>query len=305
MSVFFVNFVNWEGFSTQNNIMATVREELGEIRRRLDGIFDRREREAVILLVFAFVKGWSRVDLIINEGNDLSDFAKKEIDHIVDRLILGEPIQYITGFARFFGMDFKVMPGVLIPRPETEELVDWVLKDYQNVSDLSVLDIGTGSGCIAVSLAKNLPFSKITAIDISQYALKQATENAKLLNANVSFVEADMYAWCPSPGSFDIIVSNPPYIAPDETVDMEVRVKDFEPSEALFVDADDPIKPYKRIESIAAEAIKSCGSVYMELNPRFAEDVKSYFESKRHFEVELRLDSYGKKRMLKATKSDF
>ncbi len=301
LSEIFVNFVSWDGVSTQKIIMATVREELIEIRNRLDGIFDRRERESIILLIFAFVKGWRRVDLIINEGKELSDFAKKEIDHIVDRLILGEPIQYITGEARFFGIDFKVRPGVLIPRPETEELVDWILNDAADKPDLSVLDIGTGSGCIAISLARHLPFATVTAIDLSVVALSQAKENAELLHADVSFVNVDMYTWMPDHHSLDIIVSNPPYIAPDEKADMEVRVKDFEPVEALFVEADDPIKPYKRIEAIAADSLKSGGTVYMELNPRFAEDVKKYFELKGWFDIELRLDSYGKKRMMKAT----
>lgn len=282
-------------------IMATVREELLEIRGRLDGIYDRRERESVILLIFDHVKNWSRVDLIINEGKELSDFAKREIDHIVDRLILGEPIQYITGIARFFGMDFKVRPGVLIPRPETEELVDWILKDADDAPDLSVLDIGTGSGCIAISLARHLPFSNVTALDFSEIAIAQAKENALALNAKISLIKADMYGWMPKPKTYDIIVSNPPYIAPDEEADMEVRVKDFEPKEALFVGADDPIKPYKRIEAIAADGLKPGGRVYMELNPRFAEDVRKYFESKGWDDVELRLDSYGKKRMLKAT----
>lgn len=301
LSEIFVNFVSWDGVSTQKIIMATVREELIEIRNRLDGIFDRRERESIILLIFAFVKGWRRVDLIINEGKELSDFAKKKIDHIVDRLVLGEPIQYITGEARFFGIDFKVRPGVLIPRPETEELVDWILNDAADKPDLSVLDIGTGSGCIAISLARHLPFATVTAIDLSVVALSQAKENAELLHADVSFVNVDMYTWMPDPHSLDIIVSNPPYIAPDEKADMEVRVKDFEPVEALFVEADDPIKPYKRIEAIAADSLKSGGTVYMELNPRFAEDVKKYFELKGWFDIELRLDSYGKKRMMKAT----
>ncbi len=301
LSEIFVNFVSWDGVSTQKIIMATVREELIEIRNRLDGIFDRRERESIILLIFAFVKGWRRVDLIINEGKELSDFAKKKIDHIVDRLVLGEPIQYITGEARFFGMDFKVRPGVLIPRPETEELVDWILNDAADKPDLSVLDIGTGSGCIAISLARHLPFATVTAIDLSVVALSQAKENAELLHADVSFVNVDMYTCMPDPHSLDIIVSNPPYIAPDEKADMEVRVKDFEPVEALFVEADDPIKPYKRIEAIAADSLKPGGTVYMELNPRFAEDVKKYFELKGWFDIELRLDSYGKKRMMKAT----
>lgn len=277
----------------------TLREQLIEMRRRLDGIYDRREREAVILLVFSHVKGWSRVDLIINEGKELSDFTKKEIDGIVDRLILGEPIQYITGQARFYGMDFKVGPGVLIPRPETEELVDLIKDDSGGKEDLRVLDIGTGSGCIAIALARTLPFSVVTAIDISDDALKIAEENANTQKAKVKFVDADMYMWMPEAESLDIVVSNPPYITPDEETDMEVRVKDFEPREALFVTQDDPISPYKRIEEIARKGLKEGGSVYLELNPRYADDVKAYYEAHGWDDVQLFIDSYGKTRFLK------
>lgn len=279
----------------------TVREELVEIRKRLAGIYDQREREAVILLIFEYVKGWHRVDLIINEGKELSDFSKMKIDGIVDRLILGEPIQYITGTARFFGMDFKVSPGVLIPRPETAELVDWIL-DENKGEDLNVLDIGTGSGCIAICLARNLVFANVKAIDISAKAIDISKENAEMLKAKVVFEKEDMYMWNPASASLDIVVSNPPYIAPDEKADMEVRVKDFEPEEALFVSADDPIRPYKRIEEIASKGLKTGGKVYLELNPRFADDIRSYYESKGWGSVEVRIDSYGKKRMMKASR---
>lgn len=281
----------------------TVREELIEIRQRLGGIFDRREREAVILLIFSHVKGWSRVDLIINEGMELSDFSKREIDSIVDRLILGEPIQYITGHARFHGMDFKVGPGVLIPRPETEELVDWIVDDAKGREDLRILDIGSGSGCIAVALVRALPFSEATGLDINRNAITQGLFNAVAHNAKVGFIADDMYRWLPDPEEFDIIVSNPPYIHPDEAADMEVRVKDYEPHEALFVSAEDPIRPYKRIEEIARVGLKPGGSIYLELNPRYAEEVKVYYESKGWEDVEIRIDSYGKKRFLKARKS--
>lgn len=279
----------------------TVREELVEIRKRLAGIYDDREREAVILLIFEYVKGWHRVDLIINEGKELSDYSRRTIDGIVDRLILGEPIQYITGTARFFGMDFKVSPGVLIPRPETAELVDWIL-DENKADDLQVLDIGTGSGCIAICLARNLAFANVKAIDVSPKAIEVAKENAEMLKAKVEFEEADMYKWNPEQNSLDIVVSNPPYIAPDEKDDMEVRVKDYEPEEALFVSADDPIRPYRRIEEIASQGLKQGGKVYLELNPRFADEVKAYFDNKGWGSVELRIDSYGKKRMMKADK---
>ncbi len=280
----------------------TVREELVGMRRRLSGIYDSRECEAVILLIFEYVKGWHRVDLIINEGKELSDSAKKQIGGIVDRLILGEPIQYITGTAHFHGLDFKVAPGVLIPRPETAELVDWIL-DENNKPDLSVVDVGTGSGCIAISLARNLAFANLMALDLSKTALGIAKENADVLKAKVSFIEADMYSWLPQNASLDIVVSNPPYIAPDEKDSMEVRVKDFEPSEALFVDGDDTIRSYKRIEEIASAGLKPGGKVYVELNPRFADDVGEYYKSKGWEDVEIRLDSYGKKRMLRAVRN--
>lgn len=279
----------------------TVREELVEVRRRLSGIYDQREREAVVLLIFEYVKGWHRVDLIINEGKQLSDFSKKKIDGIVDRLILGEPIQYITGTARFFGMDFHVCPGVLIPRPETAELVDWIL-DENKSDDLSVLDIGTGSGCIAICLARNLSFATVSAIDISTKALEVAKENAEMLKAKVKFEATDIYRWMPESGSLDIVVSNPPYIAPGEKDEMEVRVKDFEPEEALFVSADDPIRPYKRIEELASIGLKPGGKLYLELNPRYAEDVRNHYLSKGWNDVEIRIDSYGKKRMMRAVK---
>lgn len=280
----------------------TVREELIEIRQRLGGVFDRREREAVILLIFSHVKGWSRVDLIINEGAELSDFSKREIDSIVDRLILGEPIQYITRRARFYGMDLRVGPGVLIPRPETEELVDWIVDDAKGREDLKILDIGTGSGCIAIALARTLPFSEATGLDISRNAITQALANAVAFNAKVGLIADDMYKWLPETQEFDIIVSNPPYIHPDEAADMEVRVKDFEPHEALFVSADDPIRPYKRIEEVARVGLKPDAYIYLELNPRYAEEVKIYYESKGWENVEIRIDSYGKKRFLKARK---
>lgn len=280
----------------------TVREELLKIRKRLEGIYDHREREAVILLVFDHVKQWGRVDLIIHEADELSDFAAKEIDSIVDRLILGEPIQYITGKARFFGMDISVAPGVLIPRLETEELVDWIEDDYRGKSDLDVLDIGTGSGCIAIALARCLTFPSVSALDFSEVALNQARANAEALKTRIRFLKADIYDWLPAPSSLDIIVSNPPYVAPDEKIDMEVRVLEYEPAEALFVEASDPIRPYKKLEEIARTGLRADGALYLELNPRFADDVKRYYESKGWNDVEIRIDSYGKKRMLRARK---
>lgn len=283
------------------NSQATLGNLITEVRKRLTPVFDRREREAVILLIFSFVKGWSRVDLIMNEGKPVSDFTCREVNAIVDRLILGEPIQYISGEARFHGLDFHVEPGVLIPRPETDELVDWILEDNSR-PDLRVLDIGTGSGCIAVSLARTLPFAQVEALDFSREALRVAGENARKFGAKVNFIEADFYDWMPAAGSIDILVSNPPYIAPDEKAGMEVRVRDFEPSEALFVEGTDPLRPYRRLEAIAREGLDKGGAVYLELNPRFAAEVESLFINDAWGAPDLRRDSYGKVRMLRAVK---
>ena len=283
------------------HVMVTLRDTLINMRRRLDPFFDRREREAVILLIFSYLKQWSRVDLIINEDKEISDYSQQQISSIVDRLVLGEPIQYITGEARFHGLDFHVEPGVLIPRPETEELVDWILEDYDS-PDLRILDVGTGSGCIAIALARALPFPQISALDISQQAISVARRNAEALGVKVSFIGSNMYSWKAARASLDIVVSNPPYIAPDEIPEMEVRVKEYEPGVALFVGQDDPVKPYRRLEDIAGEALVTGGRLYMELNPRFAAEVAALFTPGRWSDVEIRRDSYGKERMLRVTR---
>lgn len=279
----------------------TVGELIRRVRSRISPLFDRGEREAIIRLIFHSLKGWSQTDIIIHEDRPASDFLDREVNAIVDRLILGEPIQYILGEAYFYGMDFKVRPGVLIPRPETAELVDMIVAENKS-DDLSVLDIGTGSGCIAISLVRALAFAKVQAIDISEVAVAVAGENASAFKVRVDVRKADMYRWMPESESLDIVVSNPPYITPAEKADMEVRVKDYEPSEALFVGEDDPIRPYRRIEEMAAEGLKPGGRVYLELNPIYAEDVRSLFSRGVWLDAEIVIDSFGKKRFLKATK---
>lgn len=279
----------------------TVGELIRRVRSRITPLFDRGEREAIIRLIFHSLKGWSQTDIIIHEDRPASDFLDREVNAVVDRLILGEPIQYILGEAYFYGMDFKVRPGVLIPRPETAELVDMIVAENKS-DDLSVLDIGTGSGCIAISLARALTFAKVQAIDISEVAVAVAGENASALKVRVDVRKADMYRWMPESESLDIVVSNPPYITPAEKADMEVRVKDYEPSEALFVGEDDPIRPYRRIEEIASEGLKPGGRVYLELNPIYAEDIRSLFSRGIWLDAEIVIDSFGKKRFLKATK---
>lgn len=272
---------------------------LRQLRTRLTPLYERGEREAIIRLIFHNLKGWSQTDVIIHEDQPASDFLSKDANGIIDRLILGEPIQYILGDAYFYGMDLKVRPGVLIPRPETAELVDMIV-DENKAADLQVLDVGTGSGCIAIALARNLPFAHVTAIDISDVAVDVASENATALKTSVSVKKKDMYKWMPTAESLDILVSNPPYITPAEKSEMEVRVKDYEPEEALFVSDDDPVSPYRRIAEIAAIGLKPGGRVYLELNPLYADDVKRLFSGAEWSDAEIVDDSYGKRRFLKA-----
>lgn len=277
-------------------------EITAELRKVLSPKFGDGEAKAIIRLIFHHLKGWNATDMVINEARPISDVTVSRIGEIVDRLMKDEPIQYIVGEAYFYGMDLDVAPGVLIPRPETEELVDRIVKD-NGVSDLRMLDVGTGSGCIAIALARNLPFPVVDAVDISEKALDIAKGNARKLKAAVNFSRQDIFKFTPDPASLDIIVSNPPYIDESEKVSMEANVLDYEPHEALFVPDDDPLKYYKRIATIGIEALKPGGKLYFEINPRHASELKSMLQRMGYEDVEISLDIHGKQRFITARKS--
>lgn len=279
-----------------------MRETLRKLRDGLRPIYGDGETEAIIRIIFHHLKGWNTVDMIMNEGEPLSDFVKGEIDVILGRLLDHEPIQYITGEARFHGMEFYVTPDVLIPRPETDELADIIIDEAGNREDLDVLDVATGSGCLAIALARSLPFPKVTALDISEKAIEVAKENARRLKAAVRFIRADVFDWKAPADSFDIVVSNPPYIDESEKVAMERNVLDFEPHEALFVPDSDPLVFYRRISSVAASALRRGGRLYFEINPRHASDFPPLLASEGFVETELLRDSGGHLRFVKAMK---
>lgn len=281
-----------------------MRQTLSLLRSQLYPLFGKREGEAVIALIFLFVKGWHRVDMIMHEGDDLSDFTKSQIDNILRRLIKGEPIQYITGQARFYGLDFSVTPDVLIPRPETAELVDFIVKFAAGKEDLRVMDIATGSGCIAIALARTLPFARVTASDISPKALEVARRNAQNLKVKVNFIEADLLRMTLPPDNYDIIVSNPPYVCNEEKAGMERNVLDYEPAQALFVPDDDPLIFYKHITILATKALAPGGGLFLEINPRFSSEMRSLLEEKGFEQIEIIKDSYGHDRMATALKPD-
>lgn len=275
--------------------------------RRLTPLYDIGEAKALIRWVLEVRFGLSMADILCGKVNELSADDQKELNSIIQRLEKGEPVQYIIGVADFFGRQFHVAPGVLIPRPETEELCRWITQGDAS-SVLSVLDIGTGSGCIAITLAMEMPEAKVTAWDISDEALGIAQENAQVLGANVCFERQDILNIPPdscllTPDScYDLIVSNPPYIQPKESDGMAKNVLDYEPHQALFTPDDQPIIFYQRIGDFAWQHLKTGGALYFELNPLTAHEVSDYLHQLGFSEIEIRQDQFGKQRFLKATK---
>lgn len=292
-----------ESFGRSVEIFEIMKETVRKLKNALIPLYGERESDAVIRLIFHHLKGWELTDMLIHRDEELSDFVKKEIDVILKRLLNYEPIQYITGEARFHGLEFKVAPGVLIPRPETEELVDMIIRDADDREDLKVLDIGTGSGCIAVTLARFLKFPIVTAIDNSEKALAIAEENAKRLKAKVKFLKEDIFAWTPKE-KYDIIVSNPPYVTESEKMEMEWKVLDYEPETALFVPDENPLVYYTRIIELASNTLINKGKLYFEINPNFADRIKELMENKGFSNVEIIRDSFGKQRFVVGIRFD-
>ena len=211
-------------------------ETVRRMKTELEPLYGAGEATAIVRLIFHSLKGWELPQLLMNGDRDASPWLEEKIAGIMERLKRREPVQYILGEAYFYGLRFNVTPAVLIPRQDSEQLVDMILRDNRG-EDLHVLDIGTGSGCLAIALARNLPFARVTAIDNSAAALEVAGENARLLKARVDFIEADIFKWEPADSSLDIMVSNPPYIDESEKKDMDSNVKDYEPAQALFEDS--------------------------------------------------------------------
>ena len=266
-------------------------------------IYGKGETEAIIRLIFHHLKGWNLTEMLIRQEDELSDFLKSEIDDILKRLLKNEPIQYILGEARFHGMDLKITPGVLIPRPETDELVDIIIDENKDRSDLRVLDVCTGSCCIAIALARNLPFSKVTAIDISDEAIEVAQSNAKALKVKINFIKGDIFN-LKNTSEYDIIVSNPPYVMDKEALTMDKNVLDFEPHEALFVRDDNPLVFYDYISDLAFDSLVPGGKLYFEINPLMSENLRKLIKEKGFSDVVILKDSFGKDRFLTCKKEE-
>ena len=273
-----------------------------DLRSRLAPLYGEGEARAMVNLIWFALKGWDTTDQVIHADSLVSDYIIEQFERILMRLEGGEPLQYILGEARFYGMDLKVAPGVLIPRPETAELVDLIVDENRERKDLRVLDIGTGSGAIAIALQRNLPFSEVTAIDISERALEIARENARRLKSPVRFERQDIFTYSPRPESFDIIVSNPPYIPEEEKEGMERNVLEHEPAEALFVPDAEPLLYYSRIAEVARESLVPDGRLYLEINPRFAEELVNLLDHQNFRQIAIKKDISHRQRFLTATR---
>lgn len=242
------------------------------IRSRLQPYYTAEEVSALSRIVCCDLLGQAPTDYYLGKDIVLSSKKEQELEDILQRLSRFEPLQYIEGRTLFLGREFWVAPGVLIPRPETEELVELMLKEIP--ADARILDVGTGSGCIAISLAKALPDALVTAWDVSPEALSVARVNARKLQANVRFVECDVLACqVDEVGLYDVIVSNPPYVTEAEKADMEPNVLQWEPSLALFVPDDDPLRFYRRIAVLGRDMLADGGRLYFEINRAYGREM--------------------------------
>lgn len=244
----------------------------------------------------------SRLEIVLHPEYELSRESYEKMNRALQSLKEHQPIQYITGHTEFFGLQFKVTEDVLIPRPETEELVEWMVNDLKG-RKLKILDIGTGSGCIAITLAKHLPEAKVTALDISSKALEVAKSNAGKNQVTLEFLHLDILAQTHLPRQFDVIVSNPPYVRELEKKQMQRNVLEYEPETALFVKDEDPLLFYRKITSLASQNLPFHGSLYFEINQYLGKETEDLLLEK-NFQTTLKKDIFGAERMLKGVKNE-
>lgn len=270
---------------------------------QLQKIYSLGEATAITEWVFEKMASLKRSDILKNPEKQITPAADKLIQDTLQELLLHKPVQYVLGEAWFYHMKLKVNQHVLIPRPETEELVEQLIKDRKSkLTDPAILDIGTGSGCIPIAIKKNLPASKLTAIDVSKDALALATENAAMHNAHISFIELnflDETSW-QNLGLFDVIVSNPPYIPANEKEELGKNVTDFEPHLALFVPDNSPLLFYEKIAAFGKDHLLPNGKIYLETHENFAKETAALFRD-FYQTVMIKKDMYGKERMIIVT----
>ena len=277
-----------------------------QLWQSLTPLYDAGEAQAIVRTVLDVKYGMTLTDIICGKVNELSSDEERNLEKIITRLQNGEPVQYVLGEADFAGRTFHVEPGVLIPRPETAELCQWIEEEVSSLKAderKQILDICTGSGCIAITLGLNIPNSEVTGWDISEDALRIAQGNVEMLKAGNVRIEYQNALMLPKAAeTADIIVSNPPYICEKEKADMEKNVLEHEPSIALFVPDEDPLKFYRAIAEYASSALKPEGALYFEINPIYEKETRKMLEELGFKDIETQEDAFGKKRMMKAMK---
>ena len=273
---------------------------LHEIRDALKGHYPDSEALALAKMLLVEVFGFSTLELYGGKDKEFSEKHRSVLNEMIRRLQKNEPIQYIIGIESFFGLTFEVNPNVLIPRPETQELVSWIIGDYQSDESIRILDIGTGSGCIPISLAKQLSKAEVESWDISEGALEVASRNCERNGVKVLLRQKDVLKAAPEGDLYDVIVSNPPYITNKEKTDMEANVLDWEPSLALFVPDEDPLLFYRKIAQLGCDMLKERGSLYFEINRAYGEETILMLKELGYAQIELKKDSWGNDRMIKA-----
>ncbi|MFV8226624.1 peptide chain release factor N(5)-glutamine methyltransferase [Christiangramia aquimixticola] len=279
----------------------TISQLRENFKKSLVGLYPETEVDSFFYLLAEEFLDKRRLDIALDPSAEADPEGLQSILDALERLKKYEPVQYILGYTEFYGLKFQVDKNVLIPRPETEQLISWVLSDIPKEQNLSILDIGTGSGCIPVNLAKHLSSAKITAYDISEGALKVATENARFHKVEIDFKKADILKMQKLPQQFDVIISNPPYVRELEKKEMHKNVLKHEPDTALYVEDENALIFYKKITELAAENLATGGLLYFEINQYLGAETKELVEE-MNFVAELKKDIFGNYRMLKAVK---
>jgi release factor glutamine methyltransferase len=282
----------------------TIKEQYRFFLQQLQTIYPLNEATVMTDWVFESLAAIKRFDIIKDPNLPLSTTTSEELNNALTALLQHKPVQYVLGEAWFYNMKLKVNEHVLIPRPETEELVQMVLNEALNIHATApnILDIGTGSGCIAIAIKKNIPAAFVTAIDVSREALQVAKENAATQHTDIQFLTVDFLdetQWAAVP-MFDMIISNPPYIPINEKDKLDINVTAFEPHQALFVPNNSPLLFYKKIADFAATHLKANGKIFMETHEDFANETAELF-AQYYSEVRIKKDIFGKQRMVVAT----
>ena len=284
-----------------------VRDVVEYFREVLCDLYDKEEIENFVYYSFEKFLGFSKTDMVMKSQQEIDKPVLLKLEIVVEELKKQKPIQYILGDTQFYGLHFTVNEHVLIPRPETEELVDLIVKDVLKERSeygdkkTTVLDIGTGSGCIAVSLKKHIPGTIVYALDISESALLVAKENARINDVELNFIQSDIHSFTlpDSHDKFDVIVSNPPYVLHSEKKIMNKNVLDFEPHLALFVSDDDPLLFYRSILFFAENNLNRKGKLYFEINELLGEKIKLMAEERGFLDVVIKKDLNNKNRILR------